>query len=365
MVALDDGARSLVGHGLDDVGIQGALSEELDVVTGVLDGLGFLVEDVDEGVADDLALLFRIVHAGQQVEEQIGGLNVLEVQIEVFAQVSHDLFAFVLTQHAVVHEDAVELLTDGLVEQHGHHGGIHAAGERADDVAVAHGFAHLLHHAFHEGAHGPVGRDLRHLEEEVADHLRAVFGVMHFGVELQGVDAAFVAAHGGHVEGGGAAGHDEAGRRRLHLVAVGHPHAGAFAFGEGGNAVPQGAVGHLFKVGGAVFAGFGLGEHAAELVGEKLHAVADAEHRHAEFKQALVEAGSVLFAHAGGAAGKNDGVGMHGGHGLGGGDAGMNFGIDSGLAHAAGDELGDLGAEVENDDFGHAISRDVEALLRG
>ena len=58
----------------------------------------------------------------------------------MFAQVAHDFFAFVLTEHAVVHEDAVQLLADGLVEQHSHHGGVHAAGKGADDVAVAHGF---------------------------------------------------------------------------------------------------------------------------------------------------------------------------------------------------------------------------------
>ena len=82
VMALDDGARSLVGNGFDDVGVQRALSEELHVVPGGLDGLGFLVEDVDEGVADDLALLLRIVHAGQQAEEQIGSLIYLRFRLK-------------------------------------------------------------------------------------------------------------------------------------------------------------------------------------------------------------------------------------------------------------------------------------------
>ena len=340
----------------DDVGVQGALGEELHVVSGVLDGLGFLVENIDEGVADDLALLFRVVHAGKQIEEEVGGLNVFEVQVEMFAQVTHHLFALVLPENAVVHENAVKLMADGLVQQHGHHGGIHAAGKGADDMAFAHGFPHFSDHAFHKGAHGPVGSDVRHLEEEVVDHQGAFLGVMHFGVELQSVDAALFAAHGGHVQRGGAAGDDESGRRRLHLVAVGHPHAGAFAPGKAGHAVPQGAVGNFFQVGRAVFPGFRLGEFSAEFMGEKLHTVADAEHGHAEFENASVEAGGVFFPHAGRTAGKTDGVGMHGGHFGGGDHAGMNFGIDSGFTHTPGDELRDLGTEVENDDFGHECS---------
>ena len=111
-----------------------------------------------------------------------------------------------------------------------------------------------------------------------------------------------------------------------------------------------------FQIGRAVFPGFRLGEGSAELVGEKLHAVADAEHGHAEGKNAFVETGSVFFAHAGRTAGKNDGVGVHGGDFLRGDHAGVNFGVDTGFTHATGNELRDLGAEVENDDFGHECS---------
>ena len=68
----------LVGHGFDDVGVQGALGQVFRF--GQL--LGFFVEDVDEGVADDLALLLGIFHALEQVEEAILGLDEVEVQVE-------------------------------------------------------------------------------------------------------------------------------------------------------------------------------------------------------------------------------------------------------------------------------------------
>ncbi|KAF5038565.1 hypothetical protein DSECCO2_552940 [anaerobic digester metagenome] len=222
VVALDDGGRALVRHRLDDVGVQGALRQEVHVP----EGLGFLVEHLDEGVADDLALLLGVFHAFQLVEEAALGLHVLQVQVEVFAQVVHHFLTFVQAQHAVVHEDAVQALADGLVQQHGHHGGIDAARKGAYHVAVTHGFGHFLHRALHERRHGPVGLQLGHMEQEVVDDAGAFLGVVHFGVELHGVDAAGVVGHGRHVQGGGAAHHGKAGRGRLDLVAVAHPHAG-------------------------------------------------------------------------------------------------------------------------------------------
>lgn len=48
------------------------------------------------------------------------------------------------------------------------------------------------------------------------------------------------------------------------------------------------------QVGGAILAGFGLFQPTTEVEGQKLHTVADAEDRHAEVKESLVQRGSVL-----------------------------------------------------------------------
>ena len=185
-------------------------------------------------------------------------------------------------------------------------------------------------------------------------NFRAVLGVQDLGVELHGVDLAGLVSHSRHFERVGAAGDDEPRRGRLHGVAVGHPHAGKLGQID---AVPQGAGTNEPQIGRAVLAGFGLLQPAAEVEGQKLHAVADAENRHAELKEALVQSGGVLFPHACGAARQDDRGRLHGFHLLGGDDAGMDFGIDAGFAHPAGNELGNLRAVVYDDNLiGHMAS---------
>ncbi len=345
MVALDDGARALAGHGLDDVGIERALGEEVHL----LDLPGFLVEDLDEGVADDLALSFGILDALQAGEEALRGVHDGEVEIEIVDEQPAHLLDLALAQQAVVDEDAVQVPAYGPVQEHGDHGGVDAAGEGADDVAVPHLLAGLPDHALHEGGHGPVGDNAADREEEVAQHGLAFLGVVHLGVELHGEDPALGAGHGRHFQGGRAGNGLEAGRRRHDLVAVAHPDAGGF-----GHAVPELAVAGERKLGRPVLAGLGAGELAAQGVCQQLHAVADAEHRHPELEQALVQRRRVLAADAGGTAGQDDRLGPHGLHLLGRHVAGVDFGVDAGFAHAAGDELGHLGAVVDDDDFaGH------------
>lgn len=112
------------------------------------------------------------------------------------------------------------------------------------------------------------------------------------GWNWHGVDLAGLVGHGRHFERVGAAGNEEPRRRRLHGIAVGHPHAGKL--GQI-NAVPQGAGTNEPQVGGAILAGFGLFQPTTEVEGQKLHTVADAEDRHAEVKESLVQRGSVLF----------------------------------------------------------------------
>ena len=297
---------------------------------------------------DDLALLLGIFHTLEQVEEAILGLDEVEVQVKVLAQVADHFLAFVEAQQTVVHEDAVQAMADGLVQQHGHHGGVDAAGKGADHVLVTDLFGHFLDHAFHEAGHAPVGHDVADLEQEVAQHGVAVHAVVHFGMELHGVDLAAFIGHGSHFEGGGAAGDHEAGRGSLDLVAVAHPHAAGLGAVQ---AVPQGAGGFQGQVGRAVFAGQGLGQFAAQVLGQQLHAVADAQHRHAQFQEALVQGGGIGFAHAGRTAGKDDGRRSHSGH-FGGGDvAGMDFGIHAGFTHTSCDELGDLRTVVNDNDL--------------
>ena len=213
-------------------------------------------------------------------------------------------------------------------------------------MAVAHGFPALADHPIHKGTHAPVRLDLRHPEQKIAEHGLAVRAVRHFRMELKGVDASCLVLHGGHVQRGRAARYGKAGGRRFHLVPVRHPHAGGLAPAAHGevvpDAVPQRAAAGEFQIRRAVFPRFGLGEFASQIVREKLHAVADAQHRHAQLQQPPVQGGGILFPHAGRAAGKDDGVRLHGRDLFRRGHAGMDFGIYARLAHAARDKLGHL-----------------------
>ena len=88
-----------VGRGvaprLDDVGVQGALDQELRPRAGTALGRAqvarHLFEDPDEQLADDLALALGIGHAGQCGEVAVGSLHVDQVDVELAAEGVLDL----------------------------------------------------------------------------------------------------------------------------------------------------------------------------------------------------------------------------------------------------------------------------------
>ena len=66
----------------------------------------------------------------------VAGLHTLDVQAHVLIGLEHVL-ELVLAQQARIHEDAVEVLADGLVQQHGGHRRIDAARKPEHDLVVA------------------------------------------------------------------------------------------------------------------------------------------------------------------------------------------------------------------------------------
>ena len=126
MVGLDRG-RARAPAGLDHVRVQGALDEPLHVAE--LPRL--LLEDADELAADDLALLLRVLDAGEQLEETVLCLHVDERHVEVLAERLHHLFSLVLAQQAVVDEHARELVADRLVHEQRRDCRVDSPGQRA------------------------------------------------------------------------------------------------------------------------------------------------------------------------------------------------------------------------------------------
>ncbi|MNS62223.1 hypothetical protein D3C72_952770 [compost metagenome] len=346
------GLARLGAGGFDDVGVDRALGQPL----GALLLAGLFLEHFDEFAADDLALGFGVGDAGQLAHELRGGIDVNDLHAHVFGEGLHDLLAFVQAQQAVVDEHAGELVADGFVDQGSSYRGVHATGQAQDDFVGADlladagdGFGDVVGHV-------PVALAFADLVHEAGQHGLALDGVRDFGVELNGVEAAVFVGHAG----------DGARRRGRHqleargqlgdLVAVAHPdleHAVAFGRAEVFQAFQQLGVAMGADFGIAEFAVVGKADHAAQLLRHGLHAVADAQHRHAQFEHGVRHAHRAFFVGRGVAAGQDDALqalrhllAHEGVVDV----AGVHFGIDAGFADAAGDQLGDLRTVVKNED---------------
>ena len=116
VVALDGDRGAPDGRGaFDDVGVQGPLCQEFHgSKPACLGG-----KNVDKGFADDLAFFFGVGDALQVVEKQVLGMDHMQIQAERRAEGFLDLPGFVVAEQAVIHENAVQLFADGLVDQHG------------------------------------------------------------------------------------------------------------------------------------------------------------------------------------------------------------------------------------------------------
>ena len=135
--ALGQTANIVVGLdavGLQNVGIDGSLRQKINA----LQLLRFVVEYLDEFLADDLPLGLGVGDARQLVEKTIDGIHIDEIRVHFVPEDLDDLLRLTLAQKTVVDVDADQLLADGLDQQRGHHAGIHAAGQRQKNLSAAH-----------------------------------------------------------------------------------------------------------------------------------------------------------------------------------------------------------------------------------
>ena len=120
VVALDDHTGD--GERLDHVRIDCALSKPLHI----FEFLSFLVEDVDEALADDFTFLFRIGNACEFAIEVFLSVNADYVEAHV-AIVGKHCFKLFVTQETIVNEDTSEVATDSLVQEHSSYCRVNAA----------------------------------------------------------------------------------------------------------------------------------------------------------------------------------------------------------------------------------------------
>ncbi len=151
----------------------------------------------------------------------------------------------------------------------------------------------------------------------------------------------------------------EAGRNLGDLVAVAHPHIEAehaVVIHVVFDAVEQLRLADQIDAGIAELANIGALHLAAELLGHGLHAIADAEQRHTEIEHRLRRARAAFLVNRLRAAGEDDAAWREGTDVVLAHVPRMQLAVHADLAHAAGDQLGVLGTEVENQ---NAVSVDV------
>ncbi len=346
MVALDDGALAAQAA-FHHVGVDGALGQELHLA----DLLGLSLEDADELLADDLALALRLGDTGELLQETVLGVDTAHVHVELAGHDLLHLVAFILAQEAVVHEDAGQLIAHGPLQKRGGHGAVHAAAEGQQDPAIADLGAALGDGLVHVGGHCPLPLEAADAVQEVLQNLPAVLSMHHLRVELHAVEPLFAVLHSG-VTAAGAGGDDaEAGSGALHLHAVAHPVDRRLRYTG-----KQGRVPGVVQLRLAVLPRVRPAAGAAQQVHHQLHAVADAQHGDAHFKESLIHHGSALVKHGGGAAGEDQGVGGKGTHLVQGDAVGFDLAVHAALADAAGDQQVVLAAKIQDQNTLHASS---------
>ena len=246
----------------------------------------------------------------------------------------------------MVDEEAGELVADSLVHECCCHGGVNAAGERADNAVATDLLANLGDLLLDDVAGGPGGLQTSHVVEEVLQGDLAVVGVLHLGVPLDATELAGLVHECCHGCAGGLCQHLEAFGGLGHGVAVRHPHV----LGGGGAGQEGRVLSADHSIGCAVFAQTGLGDGAAEGLGHHLEAVADTEDRHAGFEEGLVTLGCAIGVDRRRATGKHDSCRVLSEHLLGAHGVGNDFGVDAGLTHASSNKLRVLSTVIYHQD---------------
>ncbi len=125
VVGLDIG-RSVSTARLDHVRVERALHQELDFLAGLAGLLNHLplglFKGADELLPNDLALTLRLGNALEGGQEVLRGIHGDQLDARSGHKIMLDLFGLPLTQQAMIHEDAGQLVTDGPVDQSGRHG---------------------------------------------------------------------------------------------------------------------------------------------------------------------------------------------------------------------------------------------------
>ncbi|MNI62880.1 hypothetical protein D3C73_1182160 [compost metagenome] len=124
----------------------------------------------------------------------------------------------------MVNEHTGQLIADGTVDQHCHHGGIDAAAQGTQYFFVADFIADIFDSILNKGLHCPVAFAAAYFVQEVRDHLVPLHGMAHFWMELYCIEFLIVMAHCRNRRTLCTGIQLKASRKLNYMVAVAHPY---------------------------------------------------------------------------------------------------------------------------------------------
>mmetsp|Transcript_1267 Transcript_1267/g.2080 ORF Transcript_1267/g.2080 Transcript_1267/m.2080 type:complete len:350 (-) Transcript_1267:98-1147(-) len=344
-MGLDRGAGSLMGQALNHIWIKCTLEQKLGIKLQ-----RFLFEDLNKSVSNDLALLFRLRNPSQFAEEELSSVHEVDIHSATYSQALYNLLGLVLAQHAIVYQNAMELVADRFVHKHGSNCGIHAARNRTNHLGVFHNTADLIHTFLHKFGHAPIAFASTNLLHKVFQNLRSVLGMSHFRMELESVDM-FGSIRCDRVLSIIRACNIMERRRQLNdLVSMAHPDGKLFR--QVLEQQTRLSVLEYFELCIAKLLLLARHDFPTELVARFLEPIADSKNRKAKVRQIALDVWRILLVHRCWSAGQNEAFELCPGclelEDIG--VTGKELGVDPAFAQPAGNEMGVLRSKVQNGD---------------
>ncbi len=162
VVALDD--SGIAGAGFDHIRIDRALNQVIDTLPI------FLASSSKTRINSSpmiLRFVLRLGDTGQLGKETLLGIDPNKVDVPLLQRRPRPHRPH-FAHEAVIYKHTGELVADGRGEQCRRHGGIHTAGQREQNLAVANLFPNLFDGGFLHSSHGPVAGASADLIEELA-----------------------------------------------------------------------------------------------------------------------------------------------------------------------------------------------------
>ena len=291
------------------------------------------------------ALVLGVDDLAQRVDELVGGIDVDDIDVHVTPERVEDALGLLAAHEAVVHEDTGELIAYGPVYETCRYGRIDAAGQCADHLAVPHLPSNVIDRVLDEVARIPVSPATTDCVDEVLQNSCPVRRVDDLRVELNADDVPCVRSGGDRR----ILGLCDCGETRGLLddaVAVAHPNGKRRrkAFKDGMLSVP------LLQHGVPVFPLAARLDLASQLVHDRLHPIANAEHGEALVEHPRRGQGCAEVIDARRAAGEDHTLGVEVYNFIPVGGVLDQLTVDVRFPHSSRDQAAVLGAEVDDQD---------------